>query len=119
LAKVLALANGALVIIYSLAAQIIVPPFQELLRSMRIDSELPFISSIVYGTYPYWPILLVFPFVMYLAGRAESNPEEHETGLPQKLSIGLLVILVLWLPLAIWGLYQPIFIAGEGGSPSS
>ena len=72
-------------------------------------SELPIQTSILIGSYRYWGILgIISAFILY-------NVSKGKSGNSMKLLIWLLILSLLLVPFAIWGVYSPV-LEGSGQS---
>ncbi|WP_345873913.1 hypothetical protein [Shewanella algae] len=114
--NILLLIDACLIAIYSIAAHKVVPVFVALFSGWEGDAEFPLMTGLVIDSYPFWSVVLIVPFAIWLIwGR---NGKAAISGRRAGLwaSATLLVLLVAWLPAVLWGLYGPIFLLSSNGA---
>jgi type II secretory pathway component PulF len=91
--------------LFAYGAFILIQQFESIFDSF--EAELPIQTSILIGTYRFWGILgLISAFILYEVSKGRSRKS-------MKLLIWLLVLSLLLVPFAIWGIYSPV-LEGSG-----
>jgi hypothetical protein len=91
--------------LFAYGAFILIKEFENVFDSF--ESELPFQTSLLIGTYRYWGILgLISAFILFKVSKCKSSKS-------MSLLIWLGVLSILLVVFAIWGIYSPV-LEGSG-----
>lgn len=71
--------------------------------------NFPVLTTVVIKSYPFWSLALLVPLCLYLTWGRKGGGAERGRGFGVWAAATLLVLLVAWLPVVLWGLYGPIF----------
>jgi len=70
------------------------------------ETELPIQTLILIGSYRYWGVLgLISAFILFKVSKCKSSKS-------MKVLIWLVVLSILLVPFAIWGVYSPVLESG-------
>ncbi len=86
--------------VFAYGAFILIQQFEIVFDSF--ESELPIQTSLLIGSYRYWGILgLISAFILFRVSKRKSSNE-------MKVLTWLIVLSLLLIPFAIWGIYSPV-----------
>ncbi len=91
--------------LFAYIAFIVIQQFETVFDSF--ENELPIQTSILIGSYRYWGLLsLISAFVLFKVNKGKSSKA-------MKALVWLVVLSLLLIPFAIWGIYSPT-LEGNG-----
>lgn len=91
--------------VFAYGVFIIIQQFESVFDSFA--TELPIQTSLLMGSYRYWGILgVISAFIVFKVSQRKSSQS-------MKVLIWLIVLSLLLIPFAIWGIYSPV-LEGNG-----